>query len=62
MPCCRAGDAAMVLKLLAQGQKVDSRDKHSRTALHLAAWAGQVKISLPVAHHLNYRGHRVHPA
>jgi ankyrin repeat protein len=37
----RNGDVARMLELIGLGTDLNSRDKHSRTALHMAAWAGQ---------------------
>ena len=43
------GDLEALGARVAAGDDVDGRDKHKRTALHLAAWAGQVRpqISAP---------------
>ena len=38
----RAGDLVALGARVAAGDEVDGRDKHKRTALHMAAWAGQV--------------------
>ncbi|KAJ8601104.1 hypothetical protein CTAYLR_007830 [Chrysophaeum taylorii] len=41
----REGDAARVRELLSEFPgAVDARDQHGRTALHLAAWAGQAGV------------------
>jgi ankyrin repeat protein len=37
----RNGDVARMLELIGLGADLNARDKHSRTALHMAAWAGQ---------------------
>lgn len=37
----REGDLAMIGKLLSSGTDVNAKDKHKRTPLHIAAWAGQ---------------------
>lgn len=38
----RDGDVARMVQLIGLGGcDVNSRDKHARTALHLAAWSGQ---------------------
>ena len=39
----REGNVVELTKLLAQSSSVQTRDKHSRTPLHLAAWAGQLE-------------------
>ena len=39
----RDGNVEELNNLMAQGVDVNSRDKLSRTPLHLAAWAGQVR-------------------
>lgn len=41
---CRNGDMVQLTQILASGVEIDKRDKHARTALHLAAWAGQVRV------------------
>jgi hypothetical protein len=38
----RTGDSAKIIELLAGSPDIDSRDKHSRTPLIMAAWAGQL--------------------
>ena len=43
---CRNGDIAEVRRVIASGAKLNGRDKHSRTPLHMASWAGQVGIPL----------------
>ncbi|XP_030535413.1 ankyrin-3 [Rhodamnia argentea] len=41
----RSGDLRAVLSILAANPlAVNSRDKHSRTPLHLAAWSGQAQV------------------
>ena len=45
----REGDAARMLQLVALGTDLTTRDKHARTALHLAAWAGQTVRAVPAA-------------
>lgn len=43
----RNGDVALIRRLLhASTANTEQRDKHSRTAVHLAAWAGQVRLSV----------------
>lgn len=39
----RNNDVGQLHVLLAKGADINSRDKHSRTALHLAAWAGKLE-------------------
>lgn len=39
----REGNVVELTKLLAQHASTQSRDKHSRSPLHLAAWAGQLE-------------------
>lgn len=39
----REGNVAEVTRLLSLGASVVIKDKHSRTPLHLAAWAGQLE-------------------
>jgi ankyrin repeat protein len=36
----RKGDLAELTAIIGQGANLDQRDKHHRTPLHLAAWAG----------------------
>lgn len=38
----RAGNVEELEALIASGSKIDDRDKHSRTPLHMASWAGHV--------------------
>jgi ankyrin repeat protein len=38
----RTGDLAELGKFLGEDVDVNATDKHQRTALHLAAWAGHV--------------------
>jgi ankyrin repeat protein len=38
----REGNIAEVRRIIATGAKLDDRDKHSRTPLHMAGWAGHV--------------------
>lgn len=41
------GDATAVVRLIGAGggqSAINSRDKHHRTPLHLAAWAGHAEI------------------
>ncbi|XP_022935347.1 uncharacterized protein LOC111442259 [Cucurbita moschata] len=41
----RNGDLSSVISILASNpSSVNSRDKHSRTPLHLAAWSGQAEV------------------
>ena len=42
----RAGDLVALGARVAAGDEVDGRDKHKRTALHMAAWAGQVGLQI----------------
>lgn len=42
----RAGDLEALGARVAAGDDVDGRDKHKRTALHMAAWAGQVRVQI----------------
>lgn len=42
----RAGDLDALGARVAAGDDVDGRDKHKRTALHMAAWAGQVRVQI----------------
>ena len=42
----RAGDLDALGARVAAGDEVDGRDKHKRTALHMAAWAGQVSLQI----------------
>ena len=42
----RAGDLEALGARVAAGDDVDGRDKHKRTALHMAAWAGQVSLQI----------------
>ena len=42
----RAGDLVALGARVAAGDEVDGRDKHRRTALHMAAWAGQVGLQI----------------
>ena len=42
----RAGDLEALGARVAAGDDVDGRDKHKRTALHMAAWAGQVRVKI----------------
>ena len=44
------GDAAMKA-LLAQGSSLSVRDKHSRTPLHLSAWAGHLECCKLLVEH-----------
>jgi ankyrin repeat protein len=37
----RNGDKQRMLQLIGLQTDLNTRDKHARTALHLAAWAGQ---------------------
>jgi len=37
----RNGDVQRMLQLIGLGTDLNTKDKHARTALHLAAWAGQ---------------------
>eukprot|EP00892_Ulva_mutabilis_P004636 jgi/Ulvmu1/2544/UM139_0012.1 len=39
----REGDLAVIGQCLSAGIDVNAKDKHKRTALHLAAWAGQTE-------------------
>ena len=39
----REGDGAAMKALLAQGSSISVRDKHSRTPMHLSAWAGHLE-------------------
>ncbi|CAN1199850.1 Poly [ADP-ribose] polymerase tankyrase-1 [Linum perenne] len=48
----RSGDLAAVQKILAsEPLAVNSRDKHSRTPLHLAAWAGHAQVVTYLCNH-----------
>ena len=38
----RDGDLEALNTIIAAGSNLNQRDKHSRTPLHLAAWAGKV--------------------
>ena len=38
----REGNIAEVRRIIATGAKLDERDKHSRTPLHMGGWAGHV--------------------
>ena len=40
----RGGDLEALGARVAAGDDVHGRDKHKRTALHMAAWAGQVRV------------------
>jgi hypothetical protein len=49
----RNGDTARMLQLVAIGADLNTRDKHARTPLHLAAWSGQtvrVAAAAPAKH------------
>ena len=41
----RQGNTVELRKIIATGVKLDDRDMHSRTALHMACWAGHVRGS-----------------
>ena len=40
---CRSGDVLALTKAIGEGANLNQRDKHARTPLHMAAWAGQVE-------------------
>ena len=39
----RTGNLQELRRLAASGMSLDERDQHNRTALHLSAWAGNVR-------------------
>ena len=45
----RDGDLEALNTFIAAGSNLNQRDKHSRTPLHLAAWAGKVSADMHVA-------------
>jgi ankyrin repeat protein len=46
----RNGDTQRMVQLIGLKTDLDTRDRHARTALHLAAWAGQeVRFDLAAA-------------
>ena len=51
----RDGNLEELKKLISAGQDLNSRDKHHRTALVMASWAGKVNLRAPTS-----RGPRDH--
>lgn len=47
----REGDDAALKALVAQGSSLSVRDKHSRTPLHLSAWAGHLECCKLLVEH-----------
>ena len=47
----REGDNAALKALVAQGSSLSVRDKHSRTPLHLSAWAGHLECCKLLVEH-----------
>lgn len=41
----REGNVEELKALIQSGSKIDEKDKHSRTPLHMASWAGHVRFT-----------------